>query len=71
AFTGILDAPEAVLRADDCGLTLVGAADLGTFSCTSAATAHALAPDPRVAALESTAWRLASVHDAPVGDAGP
>jgi len=70
SFTGILDAPRGVLRPQgaspgDCEFTLVGAAELGSLDCLTAAPGPGptLTLDPR-ASVPAAQWQTGSYQDA-------
>ena len=68
-ITGVLDAPRATLRSDDCQLSVTGALVLGSFACTSPSGGPRLTLDAAAASLTLGAWDVSAHHDAPAGSA--
>ncbi|HEY2428050.1 MAG TPA: hypothetical protein VGI06_03895 [Acidimicrobiales bacterium] len=67
-FTGLIDAPDASLRSDPCGLSVTGALVLGSLACTAPAAGPgpSFTADAGAMALPGGPWGVGSSHDAPV-----
>ncbi len=65
SFTGVIDAPRSSLRSADCQLSLIGAANLGSFDCVTGASGPGptLTYDPSVAAVPSPTWQAGPYQD--------
>jgi len=64
SFTGILDAPRATMRSDDCEFNLIGAAELGSLDCLTVAPGPgpSLTLDSR-ASVPADGWQTGSYQD--------